>query len=66
MINDIRVLIIEDSKASLNFEVAQLKKSGFNVDYEQIENAEDLRKALNYKEWDIILSDHVMPNFKFY
>lgn len=26
MINDIRVLIIEDSKASLNFEVAQLKK----------------------------------------
>ncbi|NRT43070.1 signal transduction histidine kinase [Clostridium beijerinckii] len=63
MINDIRVLIIEDSKASLNFEVAQLKKSGFNVDYEQIENAEDLRKALNYKEWDIILSDHVMPNF---
>ncbi|NOW88883.1 signal transduction histidine kinase [Clostridium beijerinckii] len=63
MINDIRVLIIEDSRASLNFEVAQLKRSGFNVDYEQIENAEDLRKALNCKEWDIILSDHVMPNF---
>lgn len=56
-------MIIEDSKASLNFEVAQLKRSGFNVDYEQIENAEDLRKALNCKEWDIILSDHVMPNF---
>lgn len=29
MINDIRVLIIEDSKASLNFEVAQLKKKWF-------------------------------------
>ncbi|OCA97477.1 ATP-binding response regulator [Clostridium beijerinckii] len=63
MIKDIRVLIIEDSKASLNFEVAQLKRSGFNVNYEQIENAEDLRKALKCKEWDVILSDHVMPNF---
>lgn len=63
MIKDIKVLIIEDSKASLNFEVAQLKKSGFNVSYEQVENAESLRKALNCDTWDIILSDHVMPDF---
>ena len=63
MIKDINVLIIEDSKASLNFEVAQLKKSGFNVNYEHIENAEALKKALNSSSWDIILSDHVMPEF---
>lgn len=63
MIHDIKVLIIEDSKASLNYEVAHLKKSGFNVNYEQVENAEALRKALNKQKWDIILSDHVMPNF---
>jgi signal transduction histidine kinase len=63
MIKDIKVLIIEDSKASLNFEVAQLKKSGFNVNYEQVENAESLKKALNCGNWDIILSDHVMPDF---
>lgn len=63
MIKDISVLIIEDSKASLNFEVAQLRKSGFNVNYEQVENAEALKKALNSSNWDIILSDHVMPEF---
>lgn len=63
MTKDIRVIIIEDSKASLNYEVAQLKKSGFNVNYQQVENAEELRKALNCGTWDIILSDHVMPNF---
>ncbi len=63
MIKDISVLIIEDSKASLNFEVAQLRKSGFNVNYEQVENAEALKKALNSSSWDIILSDHVMPEF---
>ena len=63
MINDIRVLIIEDSKAFLNYEVAHLKKCGFNVNYEQVENAEALRKALNNSKWDIILSDHEMPNF---
>jgi signal transduction histidine kinase len=63
MIKDINVLIIEDSKASLNFEVAQLKKSGFNVNYEQVENAKALKKALNSSSWDIILSDHVMPEF---
>lgn len=63
MIKDINVLIIEDSKASLNFEVAQLRKSGFNVNYEQVENAEALKKALNSSSWDIILSDHVMPEF---
>lgn len=63
MVKDINVLIIEDSKASLNFEVAQLKKSGFNVNYEQVENAETLKKSLNTRNWDIILSDHVMPEF---
>ena len=63
MVRDINVLIIEDSKASLNFEVAQLKKSGFNVNYEQVENAETLKKSLNTMNWDIILSDHVMPEF---
>lgn len=63
MIKDINVVIIEDSKASLNFEVAQLKKSGFNVNYEQVENAESLKSALKARSWDIILSDHVMPEF---
>ena len=63
MVNDIKVLIIEDSKASVYYEVAQLKRSGFNVMYEQIENAEALRKALSNSKWDIILSDHEMPNF---
>ena len=63
MRNDIRVLIIEDSKAFLNYEVAYLKKCGFNVNYEQIEKAEELRKALSNSKWDIILSDHEMPDF---
>jgi len=63
MANDIKVLIIEDSKAFLNYEVAHLKKCGFNVNYNKVENAEELRKALNDSTWDIILSDHEMPNF---
>jgi DNA-binding NarL/FixJ family response regulator len=63
MVNDIKALIIEDSKASVYYEVAQLKRSGFNVMYEQIENAEALRKALRNSKWDIILSDHEMPDF---
>ena len=63
MRNDIKVLIVEDSKAFLNYEVAHLKKCGFNVNYQQVQNAESLRKALNESKWDIILSDHEMPNF---
>jgi signal transduction histidine kinase len=63
MTKDINVLIIEDSKASLNFEVAQLRKSGFNVNYEQVQKAEELKKSLSTKKWDVILSDHVMPEF---
>lgn len=63
MVKDINVLIIEDSKAFLNFEVAQLRKSGFNVNYEQVETAEELRESLGARNWDIILSDHVMPEF---
>jgi len=63
MVNDINVLIIEDSKASLYYEVSHLRRSGFNVEYEQVENAEGLRKVLSHSKWDIILSDHEMPNF---
>ncbi|EKQ50373.1 MULTISPECIES: hybrid sensor histidine kinase/response regulator [unclassified Clostridium] len=64
MTKDIKVLIIEDSRASLNYEVAQLRASGFNVEYKQVESANELRSALSDSCcWDIILSDHVMPNF---
>lgn len=63
MNKNIKVIIIEDSKASLNYEVALLKKSGFNVTYRQVEDAGSLRDALNSDTWNIILSDHVMPNF---
>ena len=63
MNKNIKVIIIEDSKASLNYEVALLRKSGFNVTYKQVEDGNSLRNALKSDIWDVILSDHVMPNF---
>lgn len=60
---EINVLVIEDSKASLNYEVALLRRSGFNVRYKQVDNGKDLKEALENSHFDIILSDHVMPGF---
>lgn len=59
----LRVLMVDDSPDDVFLLTRHLKKSGYNPVHERVENHDSLRRALQNKQWDIILCDYKMPQF---
>ena len=59
----LRILNVEDSQDDLALILRYLKRGGYEVYSERVETAEEMQKALDSKDWDIILSDFRMPHF---
>ena len=59
----IRILMIEDSEADKELILLELRRGGYEPDYECVETSAAMRKALTERQWDIILSDYAMPHF---
>lgn len=60
-----RVLMVEDSPDDALLVLRELRRGGFDPEYERVETAEDLRVALSEgRRWDLIISDYIMPNFR--
>ncbi len=59
----LRALMVEDSEDDTLLLIRELKKGGFNVEYERVETAVAMETALREKQWDIILCDYKMPKF---
>ncbi len=57
------VLIVEDMESDAQLIVRLLKKAGYELAYEQVETAEQMRAALGKRDWDVIISDYKMPQF---
>ena len=58
-----RVLIVEDCVDDAELLCAELAHCGEPIDYQRVECAEDMRTALREHDWDIVISDHTMPQF---
>ena len=59
----LQLLIIDDSEDDAFLIMRALRKGGLKPEYHQVENEEKLRVALNKQSWDIVISDHNMPEF---
>jgi sigma-B regulation protein RsbU (phosphoserine phosphatase) len=59
----LRALIIEDSEFDAVILAGHLQKEGYEVTWERVETAADLETALREQTWDIVFSDHQMPDF---
>ena len=59
----LNILIIEDSEKDTALLLRELTRSGYDPTYECVCTASDLLPALQNKNWDIIVSDFVMPQF---
>jgi len=59
----LRVLIVEDSEDDAELIVRLIRKGGYTVHYERIQAPEQMKNALDNKQWDFIISDYKMPNF---
>jgi two-component system, cell cycle sensor histidine kinase and response regulator CckA len=58
----IRLLMIEDSEDDAALLLLFLRQGGYKVDSERVHSAAKLEEALS-KKWDIVVSDHSMPQF---
>jgi PAS domain S-box-containing protein len=59
--NPLRVLIVEDSEADALLLVRELRRGGYDVDFERTDTLESLIDALDHREWDLVVSDYTMP-----
>lgn len=63
MANALRVLIIEDSEDDAFLLLRELRKGGYEVEYERVETSEAMMEAIVGSSWDIAISDYVLPRF---
>ncbi len=59
----LRVLIVEDSEDDTLLLLRELRRGGYEPAFERVETPEAMRAALEKQEWDIVISDYILPNF---
>jgi PAS domain S-box-containing protein len=63
MNKQLRVLLVEDSEDDAALLVRALKKTGVQPVVERVETADAMKKALQKKDWDVVIADYVLPCF---
>lgn len=63
MSETLRVLVVEDSESDAALIVRMLKKAGYDVHSERVEDPGEMRTALDREVWDVIIADHNMARF---
>jgi PAS domain S-box-containing protein len=59
----LRVLLIEDSEFDALLLTNVLRAGGYEVSTKRVQTGPDMRAALAANDWDIVFSDHEMPQF---
>lgn len=63
MTRPLRALLIEDSEDDALLLLRELRRGGFAVESERVDNDVDLRGALSRGPWDVVFSDFHLPGF---
>lgn len=61
--NELRILVVEDSRRDLDLIVREFRLSGYAVHAERVETAQEMSSALLSGPWDAIISDNALPEF---
>jgi PAS domain S-box-containing protein len=59
----LRVLVVEDSEDDAFLTLRELRRGGFDPQFERVETAEAMSAALDRQPWDLIISDYSIPSF---
>jgi PAS domain S-box-containing protein len=59
----LRVLLVEDSESDADLIVRHIEKAAFRVEHTRVDLAEEMREALETREWDLVISDFNLPTF---
>ena len=58
-----KILLIDDLEYEAGLLIREIKHGGYDPVYERVETAEAMNAALEKQQWDLIISDYVMPRF---
>lgn len=61
--NQLRVLLVEDSEDDALLLARYLRQSGKKIFLKRVETEDDFRRMLEEYSWDVIISDHGLPRF---
>jgi two-component system, cell cycle sensor histidine kinase and response regulator CckA len=57
------VLVVEDSENDTTLLLEELRQKSYTPVHERVESAAAMTSALERRNWDLVISDYVMPNF---
>jgi PAS domain S-box-containing protein len=60
---NIRLLQIEDSESDAALNIRAMERAGFEVEFQIVSTGEEMREALSRYVFDLVLSDHNLPQF---
>lgn len=59
----LRALVIEDSEDDALLIADRLRRGGYDLTFQQVEDRAAVEAALAANEWDVIIADYRLPNF---
>jgi two-component system, cell cycle sensor histidine kinase and response regulator CckA len=59
----LRLLIVEDSDDDAALLLEELARGGYDVTYRRVETLPELERALRVERWDLMISDFTLPGF---
>lgn len=59
----LRLLIVDDSPDDAELAVASLRKAGFMIKNQRVQDLASMQTALDKNAWDVVLSEHSLPHF---
>jgi len=60
---NLNILLVEDSEDDAALIERKLRKNGYDLNLKRVEDREQMEKAIQEKEWDLIICDYVLPQF---
>jgi PAS domain S-box-containing protein len=62
-VRELTVLIVEDSEDDAMLAAAALERADHQVRWRRVDGAGQMARALEEEHWDVVLCDHVLPQF---
>jgi two-component system, cell cycle sensor histidine kinase and response regulator CckA len=63
MNHPLHVLIVEDSEDDMVLVLRELRRHGYDVDYQRVDTPGAMQAALARHPWDVVIADYTLPAF---
>ncbi len=59
----LRLLLVEDNENDSLLILHEIRRHGYEIEFERVETADNFLSALTRQDWDVILCDYSLPSF---